>query len=61
MRVVDIQLEYPGLWVAVKNGKVVDARENPYRLVMSLRERHIDDAMIFRCPATHEPELVGLG
>jgi hypothetical protein len=29
--------------------------------VMALRERHIEGASIFRCPATHEPELVGLG
>lgn len=61
VRVVDIQRQYPGLWVAVKGGEVVAAEETPYMLVMRLHEKGIEDASIFRCPAEHEPELVGLG
>jgi hypothetical protein len=61
MDLADIQRQYHGLWVAVKNGAVVDTRANPYLLTLSLRERHIDGAAIFRCPEVHEPELVGLG
>lgn len=61
MRIVDIQRERAGYWVAVKDGKVVEARENPHMLVMRLRELGIEDAAIFRCPDAHEPELVGLG
>ena len=57
----EIQREYAGNWVAVRDGKVVEAWENPYGLVQRLRERMIDDATIVRCPAASEPQLVGLG
>jgi hypothetical protein len=60
-RVVDIQRQYPGLWVAVKRGEVVAAEQTPHMLVMRLHEKGIEDASIFRCPAEQEPELVGLG
>jgi hypothetical protein len=61
MDIVDIQRQWAGYWVAVKHGEVVEARENPHQLVMQLKERGIEDASIIRCPAAHEPELVGLG
>lgn len=38
-QMVEIQRQYPGLWVAVKDGSVVEARENPYALYLLLRER----------------------
>jgi hypothetical protein len=61
MRLVELQAEYAGRWVAVKDGVVIDVRENPYQLTMSLAERHVQDATIFRVPAVNDPELVGLG
>ena len=59
--IVEIQEKWAGLWVAVKNGDVVEARQTPDALVLALRERDIAGAPIFRCPATDEAELVGLG
>jgi hypothetical protein len=61
MRYAEIQREYPGMWVAVRDGEVIAARETPHRLALDLRERGITDATIFRAPAENEPELVGLG
>lgn len=59
--VADIQQQYPGLWVAVVDGQVIDARDNPHSLAVALHGRGVADATIFRCPAVDEPELVGLG
>lgn len=59
--IVAIQRSHPGLWVAVKNDEVVDARESPYALTRSLHDRDIEGATIFRCPLPDEAELVGLG
>lgn len=59
--VADIQRRYPGLWVAVVDGQVIDARENPHALAVALHDRGVADATIFRCPAVDGPELVGLG
>jgi hypothetical protein len=56
-----IQRENPGLWVAVKDDRVVLADRTPYGLMMRLNERGIRDARVFRCPDVGEPELVGLG
>jgi Family of unknown function (DUF5678) len=61
MRYVEVQREYPGLWVAVQGDEVVAARPTPHALVLELAERGITDATIFRAPAKCEPELVGLG
>lgn len=59
--IADAQVEFAGLWVALKDGKVVEARRTPYELVMVLHERDITDTTIVRMPGTDEPELVGLG
>jgi hypothetical protein len=56
-----IQSEYAGAWVALKGGRVVDARPTPYELVASLHERDITDTTIIRVPDRDEAELVGLG
>jgi PII-like signaling protein len=57
----EIQKQFPGLWVAVKEGSVVAARQTPHALVLELAERGITGATIKRAPADCEPELVGLG
>jgi hypothetical protein len=53
--------EYAGLWVAVRNGEVVETAESPGLLSMRLHDREITDATIVRSPRLDEPELVGLG
>ncbi len=58
---VGIQKEYAGVWVALKDGEVVEARSTPYELVAILHERDITDTTIIRVPGAEEPELVGLG
>ncbi|HLG66359.1 MAG TPA: DUF5678 domain-containing protein [Acidimicrobiales bacterium] len=58
---VRLQHEYPGAWVALKDGGVVEARATPYELVAALHDRGISDATIIRVPAESEPELVELG
>jgi hypothetical protein len=52
---------FEGKWVAVKDGKVVEARESPYVLIQMLREKHLEDASVIRAPAEGEPEMVGFG
>ncbi len=59
--IADAQVEFAGLWVALKDGKVVEARQTPYELTMALHERDITDTTIVRMPGSDEPELVGLG
>jgi uncharacterized protein DUF5678 len=56
-----IQRQYAGSWIALKDGRVVEARRSPYELMMILRERDIRDVTVIRAPAEHEVELVGLG
>jgi len=58
---VEIQRRYAGLWVAVKDGVVVETRTTPDALVLALRQRDIVGTVIFRCAAEDEAELVGLG
>ena len=53
--------EFAGLWVAVKNGEVVETAESPGLLSMRLHDRDITDATVLRSPRLDEPELVGLG
>jgi len=59
--IADAQVEYAGLWVALKDGKVVEARPTPHELTMALHDRDITDTTIVRMPGADEPELVGLG
>lgn len=61
VRIADALREYPGMWVALKNGEIVEAKETPDALVMALKYRDIRDATIIRSPAEGEAELVGLG
>ena len=58
---VEVQREYAGAWVALKDGEVVDARPTPYELIAYLHSRGIVDTTIIRVPSDSEPELVGLG
>jgi hypothetical protein len=59
--IASIQGEYPGAWVALKNGQVVEARPTPYELIGVLHERGIKNTTVIRVPDPNEPELVGLG
>ncbi len=59
--IADAQVEFAGLWVALKDGEVVEARPTPYELTMALHDRDITNTTIVRMPGTDEPELVGLG
>lgn len=59
--IVEAQAQFPGAWVAMKDGAVVEARPTPYELIRALYERNITDTTIVRIPDTNEPELVGLG
>lgn len=61
VQLADAIRDYAGLWVAVKNGQVVETAETPGLLSMRLFEREITDATILRSPRLDEPELVGLG
>jgi hypothetical protein len=59
--IADIQGEYPGLFVALKNGEVVEAATTPYALIAALHTRGISNSTIIRVPDPQEPELVGWG
>jgi hypothetical protein len=61
IRLAEALREVPGLWVAVKDQKVVDVAETPDRLYWQIRDRGIHGATIMRSPATHEPLQIGLG
>lgn len=60
LSIADLQAEYPGCWVAIHDGVVVDASSSPYMLVKSLRERG-HTGTIVRVPDVNEPESVGIG
>lgn len=53
--------DYPGKWVAMKDGAVIDVRPTPDELVASLERKGITDALVMRVPTEHDKELVGLG
>ncbi len=61
LQLADVIRNYPGLWVAVKHGEVVETAESPGLLSMRLQERQITDATVIRSPRLDEPELLGLG
>jgi hypothetical protein len=50
-----------GMWVAVKDGRVIEAGRTPDAVGMRLRARNIRDAAILRVPGEGEPDLVGIG
>lgn len=61
IRIADLLRQYPGLWVAVRGGEVVDAATTSYALVMQLHDKGIHGATILRAPDVDEPLRVGLG
>lgn len=61
VNLVEIQKKWAGLWVAVKDGEVVESRPTAHALVFALKDRDIVGATVFRCPSDDEAELVGLG
>lgn len=52
---------FEGKWVALKDRRVVEARDTADAVYLALREQGIRGATIMRVPAIGEPELVGLG
>jgi Family of unknown function (DUF5678) len=61
VRLGDAVRGFEGKWVAIKAGKVVEARETADAVYLALRDRAVRGATIMRIPARDEPELVGLG
>jgi hypothetical protein len=61
IRIADDLEGLAGQWVAVKDGKVVEAGSTPDAVGLKLRSRQIRGATILRVPAEGEPELVGIG
>jgi hypothetical protein len=62
VRTADLLHETPGKWVAIKNGKVVEARDSFDQVILALHERDITDATVLRAPdPEREPETVGFG
>jgi hypothetical protein len=61
VRVAEGLEDLAGMWVAVKDGKVIDAGKTPDAVGMKLRARQIRDAAILRVPGEGEPDLVGIG
>ena len=57
----DVVAGFEGKWVALKDRKVVEARDSADAVYVALRERGIRGATIMRIAAPGEPELVGLG
>jgi hypothetical protein len=53
--------EHAGLWVAIRDGRVVEAHRTPDELVAALHRRDITDATVMRLPGEYDKELVGLG
>lgn len=49
------------MWVAMRNGEIVEVRETFDKLMLALHERDITNVTVMRSPDVHEPELVGLG
>jgi Family of unknown function (DUF5678) len=57
----DVVHGFEGKWVALKDRRVIEARDTADAVYMALRDRGIRGATIMRVPAIGEPELVGLG
>jgi hypothetical protein len=53
--------DFPGMWVAIKDGEVVEARHTPDEVVLALHEREIRGAYVVRMPGEDDDELIGLG
>ncbi len=60
-RIADDLDGFAGMWVAVKDGRVVEAGRTPDAVVLKLRAKRVRGATILRVPAEGEPELVGIG
>lgn len=61
VRLADELRQCPGKWVAMRDGELIEVEETPDRLLMALHRREINDAVIMRAPAEHEPEMVSFG
>lgn len=62
VRIVAVDLQgLEGKWIAIREGKVIAAKDSSDAIFMWLRSRQIRDASVLRVPAENEPELVGLG
>ena len=60
INLAELQLEYAGLWVALRGTTVIEARRSPYELVQALRERGLKGSIV-RVPDNDELETVGIG
>jgi hypothetical protein len=61
VRVAEDLAALAGMWVAIKDGQVIEAGRTPDAVGMKLRARRIRGASILRVPAEGEPDLVGIG
>lgn len=61
VQLTDAVQQLPGKWVAIKDGKVVEAGATPDQVVAALQRRDITGAYVTRLPAEDDKELVGLG
>jgi len=63
LRLPELLRGLEGKWVALRNGKVVDAATTSDALFKRLRARQIRDATVMRVPSEHDhgAELVGIG
>lgn len=61
MRLVDGFYDYPGMWIGVKDGRILEVRRTPDEVVEALHRKNVVGALVMRVPAEHDKELVGLG
>lgn len=53
--------QYAGMWVAIKDGNVIEVRRTADEVVEALHRRDITGAFVMRIPREDDKELVGLG
>jgi len=61
IRLAEVLRQVPGQWVALHNGRVIEAARTLDELMGILASKAITNATVMRAPAEGESELVGLG
>ena len=61
IRMAYLLSQVPGQWVALRNGRIIEARPTLDELMGVLESKAITNATVMRAPAEGEAELVGMG
>ena len=61
VKIAELLREVPGQWVAIRDGKIIEARRTADEVMAALARRCIAEAVVLRSPERNEAESVGIG